>query len=47
MAIIFSDGGNLIVMVIGYIYFVSFKTFIGLKFKVRINVIKVDVWLIF
>lgn len=44
MAIIFSDGGDFIVMVIGYIYFVSFKTFIGLKFKVRINVIKVEMF---
>lgn len=38
------DGGNLIVMAIGHIHFVSPKTFIGLKFKARTNVIKAEMF---
>lgn len=44
MATTSRDGGNLIVMAIGHIHFVSPKTFIGLKFKARTNVVKAEMF---
>lgn len=44
MATTSRDGGDLIVMAIGHIHFVSPKTFIGLKFKARTNVIKAEMF---
>lgn len=44
MATTSRDGGNLIVMAIGHIHFVSPKTFIGLKFKAWTNFIKAEMF---
>lgn len=44
MATTSRNGGDLIVMAIGHIHFVSPKTFIELKFKARTNVIKAEMF---